>query len=205
MIGKKKVILIMETIAAIIGVISAYGSTCLTLNPPTDPDSTFFIMNQLQWVWYITTFLSYVAGIGSGVLVWAIIKNKKWAYLTAIIMNVIGFVSGLTPTLLLNGKTPSFLRTFIYAIILILLFLPAFKKALTEDDEETGSVSANLSAVLILPGLILSLQTLIVAPTHIIDSVNVYMYNSLQLIGGLVLTAIGVFIFAIGRYRKKEE
>ncbi len=204
MAGKKKTIIIMEAIAAIIGIISAYGSTCSTFNPTDDPTSSLYIINQLQWLWYITTFLSFVAGIGSGVVIWAIVKKKEWAYMTAIIMSGIGFISGLIPTLILNFGTPSFLRTFIYLIILILLFLPAFEKALTEDNEEVGSASANISAVLIIPGLILSLQTFIVAPTHIIDNVNVYMYNSLQLIGGLVMAAIGVFVFAIGRYRKKE-
>jgi len=205
MSGKKKVIIVMETIAAIIGVISAYGSTCSTLNPTDDPASSLYIINQLQWLWYITTSLSYIAGIGSGVIVWAIIKKKDWAYMGAIIMNAIGFVSGLTPSWILKWGTPSILRTFIYAIILILLFLPGIKKALTEDDGETVSASGNMAAVLIIPGLILSLQTFFVAPTHIIDDVNVYMYNSIQLIGGLVLAAIGVFVFAIGKYRKKEE
>ncbi len=60
-----------------------------------------------------------------------------------------------------------------------------------------------MAAVLIIPGMILSLQTFIIAPTHIIDSVNVYMYNSIQLIGGLVLAAVGVFVFAIGKYKKE--
>ncbi len=122
-----------------------------------------------------------------------------------LITNAVGFVSGLIPSWILSWGTPSILRTFIYAIILILLFLLGIKKALTEDDGETVSASGNMAAVLIIPGFILSLQTFFVAPTQIIDSVNVYMYNSLQLIGGLVLAAVGVFVFAIGKYMKKEE
>ncbi len=138
-------------------------------------------------------------------MVWAIIKKKEWAYMGFLITNAVGFVSGLIPSWILSWGTPSILRTFIYAIILILLFLLGIKKALTEDDGETVSASGNMAAVLIIPGFILSLQTFFVAPTHIIDSVNVYMYNSLQLIGGLVLAAVGVFVFAIGKYMKKEE
>ncbi|QEE15749.1 hypothetical protein DSAG12_01576 [Promethearchaeum syntrophicum] len=210
MSGKKRTIIILEVIAAIIGLISAYGSSCPTFTPPTDPTSSLYIMNQMQWIFIITTLLSWAAAIGSGVLVWAIKKNKKWAYITAIITNITGFISGLIPALLImliggSSFSPSLLRTFIYLIILILLLIPSFKEALFEDESEKGSVSTNLSAVLIIPGLILSLQTLIVAPTHIIDDVNVYMYNSLQLIGGLVMVAIGLFVFAIGRYRKKIE
>ena len=203
MSGKKKVIIIMETIAAIIGIISAYGSTCSTLNPSTDPTSSLFIISQLQWLWYITTSLTYIAAIAAGVMVWATIKKKEWAYMGLLITNAVGFVSGLIPSWILSWGTPSILRTFIYAIILILLFLPGIKKALTEDDGETGSASGNMAAVLIIPGMILSLQTFIIAPTHIIDSVNVYMYNSIQLIGGLVLAAVGVFVFAIGKYKKE--
>lgn len=211
MSGKRRIIIVLEAIAAIIGIISAYGSSCPTFSPPTDPNSSLYVMYQLQWVFIITTLLSWATAIGSGVLVWAIMKNKNWSYKTAIYMNIFGFLSGLTPSLLVilvggMSFSPSLLRTFVYFIILILLFLPNIKKALTEEEEgEHGSVTSNLAAILIIPGLILSLQTFIVAPTHMIDGVNEYMYNSLQLIGGLVLAAAGVFLYAIGKYRKKKE
>ena len=188
----------MQTIAAIIGLISAYGSTCSTLNPSTDPTSSLFIISQLQWLWYITTSLTYIAAIAAGVMVWATIKKKEWAYMGLLITNAVGFVSGLIPSWILPMLlSPRQLKW------LALLFLPGIKKALTEDDGETGSASGNMAAVLIIPGMILSLQTFIIAPTHIIDSVNVYMYNSIQLIGGLVLAAVGVFVFAIGKYKKE--
>jgi hypothetical protein len=104
------------------------GSSCPTFNPTTDTSSALYIMNELQWVFIITTLLTYVAAIASGGLIWALISRKTWFYPVALATSIVGLASGLIPSLLVisNGMSfsPSLMRTVVYGIVLLLLLLP---------------------------------------------------------------------------------
>lgn len=67
---KIALLLILEGAAAAIGLVSAVGSTCPTLNPPVT--GYLSIMRDLRLVFVLTTELTYVAAIGSGILAWAL-------------------------------------------------------------------------------------------------------------------------------------
>lgn len=217
MSGKKTMIIVMECLAALMGLISAYGSSCPAFNPDlidkVESPELFAVMTSFQWVFIITTILSYVAGAGSLVMIWALVKKKEWFYNTALIIAGLGCITGLIPYLLVTlngGGTPSHLRAIIYGVLIILLLIPGIRLELKDnigvENVEEKSTATNISAILFFPGTLLWVQTFIVAPTHMLGSVNVYMFKSLQIGIGLVLMSIGIFIFGFVKFKdwKKE-
>ena len=213
MSGKKITIIVMECLAALMGLISAYGSSCPAFNPELidkiESPELYSVMTSFQWVFIITTILSYVAGVGSLVMIWALATKKKWFYNTALAIAGLGCITGLIPYLLVTlngGGTPSHLRAIIYGVlILMLLLIPGMRLELKDnislDNVEEKSTATNISAILFFPGTLLWVQTLIVAPTHMLGSVNVYMFKSLQIGIGLVLMSMGIFIFGFVKYK----
>ena len=190
MSGKKTMIIVMECLAALMGLISAYGSSCPAFNPDlidkVESPELFAVMTSFQWVFIITTILSYVAGAGSLVMIWALVKKKEWFYNTALIIAGLGCITGLIPYLLVTlngGGTPSHLRAIIYGVLIILLLIPGIRLELKDnigvENVEEKSTATNISAILFFPGTLLWVQTFIVAPTHMLGSVNVYMFKSL--------------------------
>ena len=142
----------------------------------------------------------------------ALFARKGWFYTTALWTAILGFASGLIPYLMIamnGGFTPSIMRTVIYAIVVILLVLPGFRKELKDNitvkkEAETGTSGGQLSAYLFFPGLLIWLQTYLVTPSHIAE-IDMTMANVLQIGTGLVLMSIGILIFAIYKikdYRK---
>ncbi|MHA1216690.1 MAG: hypothetical protein ACTSPX_05150, partial [Candidatus Thorarchaeota archaeon] len=50
---------VLAALAGVLGIISAYGSTCPTFDPPTYPTSKLYVMYTLQPVFVVTTSLSW--------------------------------------------------------------------------------------------------------------------------------------------------
>ena len=222
--GKVKTLIVFESLAAFIGIVSAIGSSCPTFNPPTDILDPLYIMNELQWVFIITTLLTYLAAIASGVLIWALIARKTWFYLIALITSFVGFISGITPALLviLNGMpfSPSLMRTVIYAIIAILLLLPPFyelkfKKTQMgikdqEDDQlDSKTLTSSKKRNDLLPsisliglgiGFALLIQPFMVSSTHVKDGVSYFGNPKLYIYFGISIMVLSVALFVIYAY-----
>jgi len=184
-------------------------------------------MNELQWVFIVTTLLTYVAAIASGGLIWALISRKSWFYPTALITSIVGLASGLIPSLLviLNGMSfsPSLMRTVVYGIILLLLLLLPFyelrsissegdSKASLKDnsssdntektDTKTSIVSA-ISLILMSIGFGLFIQPFMVTSSHIINGVNYFANGHLYIYFGIALMLASVFLFLSYTYLRR--
>ena len=212
---KRITILIMEILAASMGILSAVGGSCPAFNPARileiEPGETLkessialhAVISQYQWAFVILNILTYIAAIGTGLMIWALTKRKKWFYNTALGIAILGCVSGLLPYLLvtLNGaSTPSIMRAMIYGAVIILLLIPGFRKALKEniaiDDQiDPSSTNSTLSALLFFPGVLFWVQSLFAAPSHDLGN-NVQMFQALQIGVGLVLMAMGILLYS---------
>ncbi|MHA1673400.1 MAG: hypothetical protein ACTSYI_07210 [Promethearchaeota archaeon] len=225
--GKKISIYVMEIMAALMGIVSAYGSSCPAFDPEklliVDAGETlsensqilYGVITQFQWVFYLAIVLSYAAGVFSLIMIWALAKRKSWFYTTALITALVGFISGFTPWFLIflqGGSTPSYVRTAIYGILIVLLLLPPYKKAFkdniansTVSDTSSTTTSGDLSAFFFFPGMLLWIQSLLAAPSHIFNNVDVYMLKAVQIGLGLMITAIGIGLFAISKLRHPTD
>ena len=184
-------------------------------------------MNELQWVFILTTLLTYLAAIVSGVLIWALISRMSWFYPVALTTSIVGLASGLVPSLLVisNGMSfsPSLMRTVVYGIVLILLLLPPFyelrfissegdSKASSDGnyssdstektDTKTSIVSA-ISLILMSIGFGLFIQPFMVTSSHIIDGVNYFADGHLYMYFGIALMLASVILFISYTYLRR--
>ena len=207
MMDRKKILTITEVLAALMGLMSAVGSTCASFTPekinPVESPGLYAALTTYQGVFITTTILSYIAAVASFVAIMALIKEKSWFYNIGLGTGILGFVSGLIPYLLVTihgGNTPSYMRTIIYGIVIVLLIHPE-NKEFFKDFKQSGediikeSKTETIASLIFYPGVLLWIQTYIVAPSHMLGSVNVYMYATLQIGMGLLLIAIGILLF----------
>ena len=182
--------------AAALGLVSAIGSTCVSLDPLYQGALTVFaIAGDYPEVWLITYFVTWFAAIAWGVLYWALKARKGWFYPVAIITSIAGCLGRGIPAILMtigffqiraDGSrrglmfTPSWLMAILNLVILIVLLLPAFRQEIKTHMEEpsassggsVGSQVAEFAFVLFGFGIVMMVQPFIM-PTHIIEGVNI--------------------------------
>ncbi|MHA1637305.1 MAG: hypothetical protein ACTSUB_04755 [Candidatus Thorarchaeota archaeon] len=190
-------IYVLGAVNAVLGLISAIGSTCPTLTPPTE--GVLAIISTYQWMFFITTGLSYLAAIFWFVLLWAFYTGKDWFYKTAVLMAFLGAISGFIPAAIVisNGMafSPSLMRAFAYLALLIVLILPPIKTSVDSQISGTtpdvGSVVNFASLMLFGVGLLLMILPFIMPATHLIGGIQYYDFAGIQFFGGL-----GAVLFA---------
>ncbi len=190
---------VLAAIAGVLGVISAYGSTCPTLSPPTDPTSKLYIMYTLNWVFLITTSLTWAVGFAWFLLLWGLMTRRSWSYMASVLVSAVGAASGFIPAALVmaNGMpfSPSLMRAFLNLFILIYLLRPSaageMKTALSLEAPGTGISADVVTYILVAVGILLMLQPIVVPWTHVIDGRYEYGYEALQFFAGLFSLMLG--------------
>ena len=201
--------------AVAIGLLSAIGSTCVSLDPFWQK-GPFAIAADYALVWLITYFVTWISALAWGVIFWALRARKAWFYPVAIINSIAGFLSRGIPAIIMTIGffstprtglmfTPSWVIAILNLVILILLLLPAFKQGIEAHMEEPGlssesSVGSQVSEfafVLFGFGIVMILQPFIM-PTHIIEGINIGAdrYGSLLASGTLQFIS-GLFCFLL--------
>ncbi|MFX0210241.1 MAG: hypothetical protein ACFFDT_29950 [Candidatus Hodarchaeota archaeon] len=227
-----KSLYILTGAAAAIGLLSGIGSTCTTFDSrwwkagsPEDGYS-FAIIGDFQLVYILSYIVTWLVAIAWGVLFWALMTRKGWFTRTAIITSIAGFLSGFLPAAILlyewymsyglNGMlfTPSWFRTLINAILLIILLIPRIRWGITDHMKEAagsasgsvGSQVAQFAFVLFGFGIMMIIQPFIM-PMHIIDGVNIassygdlLASGMLQFFGGLFCIFFGVLCGIVGQF-----
>lgn len=230
--GKKITLIVMLVLAILMGLMSAYGAMCVAYNPARlldfeppeiEPSANSLLMyyilvtQGLQWVFIAANILTWIAGIGSVVMLIALIAKWKFFYVGTIVSCSIGIVSSAVPALVImipGGSTPSYMRGVIWAIVLILLLIPGFRKSFNKNgigrtDAEIASKSSAAAALLFFPGALIGLQAIFVGQSHmIIAAAQIYAYygmvQAIQVGVGLLFMAIGVLIFAIAKIKARK-
>ncbi len=202
---------ILAGIAFTIGIISAIGSTCPTLDPSTMSRTP--IMKDLQLIFIITTSITYIVSFVWAILIWVLRNRKSFFYNPAIINSVAGFLSGLIPSVLVMSDglsfSPSLFRTFVNLIILIVLLIPRIEDGIQHHitgenaplSETNVSQVGNFAFVLIAIGIVFFIQPFIMPSTHIINGVNVgYEFEVFQFYSGLFCIILGILFYIIMKY-----
>lgn len=222
-----KILYSLTGAAAAIGLVSAIGSTCVSLDPFWQK-GPFAIAADYALVWLITYFVTWIAALAWGVLFWALRARKAWFYPLAIINSILGFLSRGIPAMIMTigffSKprtglmfTPSWAIAILNLVILILLLLPAYKQGIkthmeepgTSSGESVGSQVSEFAFVLFGFGIVMILQPFIM-PTHIIEGVNIgvdrYGFflasGALQFVSGLFCFLLGMIVRIAGRLLK---
>ncbi len=211
MAAKKVIIWITEILALIMGGISAVGGSCPAFNVDAIGDHEgilYTVMSSNLLIFQISNILTYVGAIGTLVALVGLGMKKKWFWTVALCSAVLGAITGLIPYLLIaaaGGFTPSIMRVVTYAIVIILLLIPGFKRELKDNIEVVkGSESTNLAAILFVPGLFMWIQSVLVAPSHaVFDHAN--HGTAIQIGVGIVMMAMGVLAFAIAKLTHNDK
>jgi len=210
-----KLLYVLSGAAAAIGVVSAIGSTCVSLDPFWQK-GPFAIAGQYPEVWLITYYVTWIAALVWGVLFWAFRTRKAWFYPVALINSIAGTLSRGIPAVLMSigffSKprtgllfTPSWLQAILNLAILILLLMPAFKQGIKDHMEEAGASSGgsigsqvtSFAYVLFGFGIVMMIQPFIM-PTHIIDGVNIGSSYGYLLASGMLQFVSGLFCIVLG-------
>ena len=222
-----KILYSLTGAAAALGLVSAIGSTCVSLDPYWQK-AVFAIAGDYSEVWFITYFVTWFSAIAWGVLFWALRARKAWFYPVAIINSIAGCLSRGIPAVIMTigffqtsatGRrglmfTPSWGIAILNLVILIVLLIPAFKQEIKTYIEKPGASSggsvgsqvAEFAFVLFGFGIVMMVQPFIM-PTHIIEGVNIgvdrfgYLLASgtLQFFGGILCFLLGIIVRIAGR------
>jgi len=223
-----KILYILIGAAVAIGIVSGIGSTCTTFDPIWWRNPSFAIIGDLQIIFIVTYFATWFTAILWIVLFWALSKGKNWFYKLALLNSVIGILGGAIPSGILfyeywasygnSGMrfTPSWFRTIMNLVLLIVLLLPKIRREIHNTIEANRSITggssgfetglAQLAYVLIGFGVVLILQPFFMPATHIIDGINVgYDFEALQFFGGLFSIILGLITRISGRIYSKVQ
>ncbi len=226
--GKKVVLIVILILAALIGLMSAYGASCPAWNPerlliPDEETGLVGLSSYRMWititnnlmVFQIMNILTYVAGGLTILCIVALFARWKIFYWLTVFTATLGVVSGITPYLLVKlggASTPSYMRTILFGIVLILMVLPPFFKTFgAKNIANTRKVKGDASiaaAALFFPGVLVAIQSLIVGPSHMMPAANLYMsygmIEAIQIGLGALLIAFGILVFALSKLRHRK-
>ncbi len=212
-----KILYALSGAAAALGIVSAIGSTCVSLDPFWQK-GPFAIAGEYQLVWVITYFMTWLAGLAWGVLFWGLKTRKSWFYPAALVTSVIGFIGRGVPAILMTYGflffkprkglmfTPSWAFAILSLAILVVLLLPKYKQGINDYMKDVsassgGSVGSQVSSfayVLFGFGIVMILQPFIM-PTHIIEGVNIGTDRFGELLAsGLLQLGSGIFCILLG-------
>ena len=228
-LGKKITLAVLLILAVLIGIMSAYGGMCPAWHPERIlvPDEELGIIKVSSYIlhgvitYFLTVYqvmniLTWVAAGLCIVCVVALFLRWKVFYHLTLFSVILGAVSGFIPWFLLKingGSTPSYMRTILYTIILILLLIPPiYRPFLPKNIKDTrkvnGSAAPAVAASLFFPGVLLALQSFIVGPSHTMVAADLYMAygmtEAIQIGLGILLVAAGILVFALTKLRRRK-
>jgi hypothetical protein len=167
--------------------------------------------------------VTWLVAIVWGVLYWALRRGKTWFYPLALVTSLAGIISGFIPSWILFYEywqsygvtgmpfTPSWFRTIINIILLIVLLIPRVRNGVGAHIKETsasvgGSLGSDVSQfayVFFGFGSILMAYALILPIIHAVWSdVIVFLgidFGSLLFFSGLLCILLGVITLIAGR------
>ena len=224
----KVTLAVLLILTALIALMSAYGAMCPAWHPERIllvEEGEILELSSYKMHKVITTFLTayrvaniltWVAAGLCVVCVVALFARLKVFYHLTLFTVVLGAVSGFIPWFLLKingGSTPSYMRTILYAIVLVLLVIPPiYRPFLPKNIKETrkvkGSAVPALAAGLFFPGVLLAIQAVIVGPSHMMAAADLFMaygmIEAIQIGLGVLLVAASILVFAITQLRKRK-
>ncbi len=225
-VGKKVSLIVLLILAVLIGLMSAYGAMCPLYHPERlllveegellelSSYIMYQVMTQYNLYYLLANYGTWAAGILGILCIVALFAQWKAFWGIALGTSILGVVSGFVPWFLLfinGGSTPSYMRTILWGIVLILLaiFYPTFKASNIANVKRVKKGTNVAAAALFFPGILIAIQSLIVGPSHMMPAANLYMsygmIEAIQIGLGALLIGIGILLFAITTIKSKRR
>lgn len=217
------IILALFAVTASTQLLSAYGSMCVVWDiptgmpsPPFPADHSWFDMmthvGEFSWVYQPSNIITWIVAFAYGFLIYAYITKMAWKrfFLIAMIVSLLGFLSGLFPSIISDTSgfteafefgTPNWGRTIanalVFVVLLMMNFVPRFKVAAKSFIEER-SVAGQYVKQLMYMSLFFFwlaaasfLGSTFMAGAHVVGGINVWTTVDIQLVGGVITALIG--------------
>jgi hypothetical protein len=213
------VLYLLMGVAAVIGIVSGIGATCVTFFPVWWELSAFSVVERTQIFFIASYIVTWIVAIVWCFLYFVLQRGKTWFYNVALINSIAGIISGFIPCWILlyedyqsfgeSGMkfTPSWFRVIANLVLLIFLIIPKFKREIKAFLEErsvspgasVGSEVSRASFVLFGIGIVFISYAIFILPmTHILWSSRIN-FEQLLFICGLFCNFLGLLTLSAGR------
>ena len=214
------VVIALFAVTAALTLLSAYGSVCIAWQPKyrNPPFSTmmFTYVGENLFIFRLSNILTWLGAIFWGYVIYAVLTQKKGAYLMALITASVSFVVGLVPALIADMSkvteevsfsigSPHWARTFANLLVIIVLVIPPVRKSVmkfaSEENRLTGNVAQQImmmSVFFFWLSLMSFLGTNFMASAHVVQGINVWELVEIQNIGTIATSVIGVSMLGGG-------
>jgi len=203
--------------------VSAYGATCITWDEvnwlfrtyPAGPlAGTYmypYIIDNL-FIYRLSNIMTWAFGFVWGFVIYSFLTARKWAYISALISSVVGFVFGIIPALLSDTKggtipfegigSPHWGRTLLslltMGLLIIAYVLPGTRRGIKAFTAKENRMARALGTQLTYMSLFFFwlafasfMGSEFMRGAHVVNGVNIWQTVQIQFMGGLVTTVIG--------------
>ncbi|MHA1746579.1 MAG: hypothetical protein ACTSWW_11300 [Promethearchaeota archaeon] len=209
--------LALFVVTAAFQLMSAYGAVCIAWDPGyARPPFTMLFAYAFDnlLLFRISNIITWLGTLVWGYVIFAMLTQKKGAYLIALITSAVSFVFGLIPAIIADTKnftvpfsvgSPHWGRTFANLMVLILLLIPPVRTSLQNftaaENRWTGKVAQQLMVMSLFVfwlSLVSFLGTTFMAGAHVVDGVNIWEIVQIQTYGSYITLAAGVSMLGGG-------
>jgi len=208
----RRIAIIIFGLAVVFTLLGGLGTTCVAFNAEKY-GKAFEKFISYKGEYQMMVYVSIVTALVGIVATWALVKGKKWAYLLALIVLILGLATAATQMYYTSTikavsffKTPPtnmrFYTTLFALIVLLLLRLPAIWKAVDLGNQSSASNAAGPAAGLTacVMGIITVTTPMWAGASHMLDGYN--LVNVLEwplLVGGWAMIIGGIAAVLLGR------
>jgi len=217
------IILALFAVTAATQLLSAYGAMCVVWDiptgmpsPPFPADHTWWDMMShaadFSWIYQPSNVITWIVAFAYGFLIYSYFTKMAWKrfFLIAMIISLLGFLSGLFPAIVSDTSgfteafdfgSPNWGRTIGNALVMVVLlmmnFVPRLKVA-TQKFIEERSVAGQYVKQMILMSLfffwlaaVSFLGTEFMRSAHTVGGINVCTSVDFHFLGGVITAIIG--------------
>ncbi len=195
--------IVLMGLTTVMTLLGGIGTVCIAWFP--ERWESLAVMAPYKPIYQTATIITLAAAIAGGTVTYGLIRGRKKAYTTALIVLLVGLstagVKMYFSNMVRGSVAPTHIRfilTSITLLVLLLLRIPGVWSQITSTGAEGPPDSgAAASVALILGGVVTLTTPLWAGPTHTIDGYNwVLALRELLIVGGGTMIVLGLGLLA---------
>ena len=214
------VVIALFAVTAAVTLLSAYGAVCAAWDPFWAMRFAYVGENIL--IFRISNVLTWVGAVFWGYVIFAVLTQKKFAYLMGLLTAVVSFIVGLVPAIIADTASwmsnnegpvkvpwaigsPHWARVFANLLVILVLIIPPVRKSVQKfasaENKFTGKVAQQImlmSMFFFWLSLMSFLGTNFMASAHVVQGVNLWQLVEIQSIGAYATLITGVSMLSGG-------
>jgi hypothetical protein len=212
------VLLALFAVTASVQLLSAYGAMCSAWFPAYL--SPHIAANL--WLYRLSNIVTWIGSLFWGYVIYAVLTQKKGAYLMALITSSVSFIMGLIPAIISDTASwtsknegplkvpwsigsPHWGRVFANAMVVIVLLIPPMRRSVQKfasaENRMTGNVAQQIIVMSIFffwLSIVSFLGTNFMAGAHMSYGVNIWELVQAQNIGAWTTGILGISMLSGG-------